>query len=146
MNGPPPTNDLITQLEGQLSPDGRQALKEINALELKFATTEGAQGPSVEEALGILDALSDRDRELASQILQLRGRAYEERAAEYLEDSRQALLDASVIERAQELERGAGREPDERMTLGEALEIFREHGKPVPEHLDLERLMRIKEE
>ena len=143
---PPPTNDLITQLEGQLSPDGRQALKEINALELKFATTEGAQGPSVEEALGILDALSDRDRELASQILQLRGRAYEERAAEYLEDSRQALLDASVIERAQELERDVGREPDERMTLGEALEIFRVHGEPVPEPLDLERLRRIEEE
>ncbi len=143
---PRPTNDLIAQLEGQLSPDGRLALKEINALELKFATAEGAQGPSVEEALNVLDALSGRDRELISQILQLRGRAYEERAAEYLEDSRQARLAASVIERAQELERDAGREPDERMTLGEALEIFRAHGEPVPEHLDLERLMRIKEE
>jgi uncharacterized protein YdbL (DUF1318 family) len=143
---PPPTNDLIAQLEGRLSPDGHRALKEINALELKFATTQGAQGPSVEEALGVLDALSARDRGLVSQILQPRGRAYEERAAEYLEDSRQALLGASVIERAQELERGVGREPEERMTLGEALEIFRAHGEPVPEHLDLERLMRIKEE
>jgi hypothetical protein len=83
---------------------------------------------------------------LVSQILQLRGRAYEERAAEYLEDLRQAWLAASVIERAQELERNVGREPDERMTLGEALEIFRAHGEPVPEHLDFERLMRIKEE
>jgi hypothetical protein len=143
---PPPTNDLIAQLEGQLSSDGRKALKDINALELKFATTEGAQGPSVEEALGVLDTLSARDRETSSQILQLRGRAYEERAAEYLEDSRQALLGASVIERAQELEPGVGREPDERMTLGEALDIFRAHGEPVPEHLDLERLRRIEGE
>ncbi len=143
---PPPTNDLIAQLEGQLSPDGRRALNEINALELKFATTEGAQGPSVEEALTVLDALSDRDRELVSQILQLRGRAYEERAAEHLEDSRQARLAASVIERAQELERGVGREPDERMTLREALKVFQAHGEPVPEHLDFERLMRLKEE
>jgi hypothetical protein len=143
---PPPTNDLIVRLVRQLSPDGPRALKDINALELKFATTEDAQGPSVEEALGILDALSDRDRELVSQILQLRDRAYEERAAEYLEDSRQALLGASVIERAQELERDAGREPDERMTLGEAIEVFRAHGEPVPEHLDFERLRRIKEE
>ncbi len=62
------------------------------------------------------------------------------------EDSRQARLAASVIERAQELESGAGREPDERMTLGEALRIFRAHGESVAEHLDFERLMRIKEE
>ena len=83
---PRPTNDLIAQLERRLSPDGRKALEDINALELKFATTEGAQGPTVEAALSVLDALSDRDREceLVSQILQLRGRAYEERAAEYL--------------------------------------------------------------
>ncbi len=83
---PRPTNDLIAQLEGRLSPDGRKALEDINALELKFATTEGAQGPTVEKALDVLDTLSDRDREreLVSQILQLRGRAYEERAAEYL--------------------------------------------------------------
>ena len=82
---PRPTNDLIAQLERQLSPDSRRALKDINALELKFATTEGAAGPSVEEALDVLDALSYSDRELVSQILQLRGHAYEERAAEYLE-------------------------------------------------------------
>jgi hypothetical protein len=53
------------------------------------------------------------------------------------EDLRQTQLAASVIERAQELERGVGREPDEHMTLGEALEIFGAHGEPVPEHLDL---------
>ena len=81
---PRPTNDLIAQLERRLSPDGRKALEDTNALELKFATTEGAQGPTVEKALDVLDTLSDRDRELVSQILQLRGRAYEERAAEYL--------------------------------------------------------------
>ena len=62
------------------------------------------------------------------------------------EDSRQAQLAASVIERAQEPESGAGRAPDTQMTLGEALEIFRAHGESVPEHLDFERLMRIKEE
>ena len=143
---PRPTNDLIVQLARQLSPAGRRALEDINALELRFATIEGAAGPSVEEALDILDALSDRDRELVSQILQLRGRAYEERAAEYLEDSKQAQLDASVIERAQELERGVGREPEERMTPGEALETFQAHREPVPEHLDVERLMRLKDE
>ena len=81
---PRPTNDLIAQLERRLSPDGRKALEDTNALELKFATTEGAQAPTVEKALDVLDTLSDRDRELVSQILQLRGRAYEERAAEYL--------------------------------------------------------------
>ena len=123
-----------------------KALEEINALELKFATEEGAQGPSVEEAFHVLGSLSDRDRELVSQILQLRGRAYEERATEYLEDSRQARLAASVIERAQELERGVGREPDTRMSLGEGLEIFRAHGDPVPEHLDFDRLMRNKDD
>jgi hypothetical protein len=143
---PRPTNDLIAQLEGRLSADGRRALEDLNALELRFATTGGTDGSTLEEAHDVLDALSDRDRELISQILQLRGRAYEERAAGYLEDSRQALLAASVIERAQELERGVGREPAERMTLGEALEIFRAHGEPVPEHLDFECLKRIGEE
>ncbi len=54
---PPPTNDLIVQLEGQLSPDGRRALENLNALELKLATTEGAQGPSVEETLDVLNAV-----------------------------------------------------------------------------------------
>ena len=143
---PRPTNDLIAQLEGRLSADGRRALENLNALELKFATTVGTDGSSLEEAHDVLDALSDRDRELVSQILQLRGRTYEERAAGYLEDSRQAHLAASVIERAQELERGVGREPAERMTLGEALEIFRAHGEPEPEHLDFERMKRIGEE
>ena len=143
---PRPTNDLIAQLEGRLSADGRRALENLNALELRFATTVGTDGSSLEEAHDVLDALSDRDRELVSQILQLRGRTYEERAAGYLEDSRQALLGASVIERAQEMERGVGRKPAERMTLGEALEIFRAHGEPVPEHLDFERLKRIGEE
>jgi hypothetical protein len=99
-----------------------------------------------EKALDVLDTLSNRDRELVSQILQLRGRAYEERAAEYLEDSRQARLAALVLERAQGLERGVGREPDEQMTLGEALKIFQAHGELVPEHLDFERLMRIGDE
>ena len=65
---PRPTNDLIAQLEGRLSPDGRRALEELNALELEFATTEGAQDPSVEAALDVLDTLSDRDRELVSQL------------------------------------------------------------------------------
>ena len=143
---PRPTNDLIAQLEGRLSADGRRALENLNALELRFSTTVGTDGSSLEEAHDVLDALSDRDRELVSQILQLRGRTYEERAAGYLEDSRQAHLAASVIERAQELERGVGREPAERMTLGEALEIFRAHGELVPEHLDFERLKRIGEE
>ena len=136
----------IAQLEERPSPDGRRALNDINALELMFATTRGAQGPSVEEALDVFSALSDRYRELVLAIQQLRGRACEERAVEYLEASRQAQLAAWVIERTQQLERNAVREPDERMTLGEALEIFRAHGDTVQEHLDLERLMRIKEE
>ena len=44
------------------------------------------------------------------------------------------------------MERGVGREPEERMTPGEDLEIFQAHGEPVPEHLDFERLMRLKDE
>jgi len=68
MDRPAATNDLIAQLEGRLSPDGRRALEELNALKLEFATTEGAQGPSVEKALDVLDILSDRDREFVSQF------------------------------------------------------------------------------
>ena len=45
---PRPTNDLIVQLEGRLPPDCRRALEELNALEWRFATIEGAAGPSMD--------------------------------------------------------------------------------------------------
>jgi hypothetical protein len=140
----PPTNDLIAQLEGRLSPAGQRALEEIGALEAKYANAGTAAG--LDEALEVLGPLPDKDRQIVSQILQLRGRAYEGRTAENLESAKQGRLALSVIERAQELERGVGRQPDESMTLGEALEIFRAHGEPVPEHLDPEHLVELSEE
>jgi hypothetical protein len=147
-----PTNDLIAQLEGGLSSEGRRALGELIALEEKLANTESVESmmpdteASLDEALEVLGALPERDRGLVSQILQLRGRAYEGRAVEYLESAKQGRLAVSVIERAKDLERGAGREPDEAMTLGEALEIFQAHGEPVPEHLDPNRLVELSDE
>ena len=43
------------------------------------------------------------------------------------------LRDASLIERALELERAAGRTPAENMTLDEALEVLERHGEDVPD-------------
>jgi hypothetical protein len=137
----PPTNDLIGQLEERLSPDGWQALEEITALEPDAANAEPEA--SLDEALGILRKLPDTDRQLVSQVLQLRGRAHESRAEEYMEDAKQARLAAGVIERAQALEHAAGRELEESMPLGEALEILRAHGEPAPEHLDAGRLVEL---
>lgn len=43
------------------------------------------------------------------------------------------LRDASLIERALELERAAGRTPAENMTLDEALEVLERHGEDAPD-------------
>jgi hypothetical protein len=148
----PPTNDLITQLEQRLSPAGRKALEEITVLEIGLANAESIDSmapeteASLDTALEILGTLPAREQGVVLRIFQLRGRAYEDRAAEDREDAKKARLAVSVIERAQALERGAGREPEESMTLGEALAIFRVHGEPTPEHLDTERFVGVLEE
>jgi hypothetical protein len=152
MDHTPPTNELIERLEARLSPAGNKALEELKVLETKFANTEGAESmppdrvPGMDEALEVLGPLSDKDRALVSQILQLRARAHEEQGKEYMEDVRQGKLAVAIIVRAQELERAAGREPGAHMTLGDALVVLENHGESVPEHLDTERVMDVPQE
>jgi hypothetical protein len=136
----PPTNDLIVQLEEGLSPTGRRALEEINALEAEYAETAPEAG--LDKVAEILRELPSSDREIVARISLLKAHAHEGRAAEYLEDARQSQLALAVIERAQELERGAGFEPSEDMTLREALTVLELHGEDVPE-IDAQRVVVI---
>ena len=135
MDETPPTNELIERLTARLSPEAREVQAEVDAA----ADTRDADTPAAEvearmdDVVALMAALPEDDRLLLQQIAQLKGRAYDERAKEYADDARFASLAVVLIERAQALERAAGRTPDEGMTLGEALEILRAHGEDVPE-------------
>src|SRR3712207_6230948 len=55
------------------------------------------------------------------------------------------MLAVSVIERAQELERAEGGEPNESMTLREALTVLERHGEDAPA-IDTERVVEVPQE
>ena len=129
MDQAPPTNDLIGRLTRELSPDGREIFGRLEALEAE-AVANAAPGdlPDVGAALGLLDALPVGDRGIVLRILGLKTRAYEARRGEYLVAANAAERGAAAFERAHELERAAGREPDPNMTLAEALAVMERHG------------------
>jgi hypothetical protein len=145
----PPTNELIERLTAKLSPAGRRALEELDTLGDALADTENidTMTPETQDRLGAVvnftDALGAEDRQLIARIAELTGRAYDERGKEYADEAKQARLAVEVIERAQALERAVGNEPDESMTLGEALLVFAAYGEPVPEYLEVDREVEV---
>lgn len=140
----PPTNELIERLMARLSPEAREVQEELDAI----ADTLDVDAPAAEvevrteEAIVLMAALPEDDQLLLQQITQLKGRAYERRGEEYEDDARIFEEAKRVFARAFELERAAGREPDESMKLAEALEILKAHGESVPE-IDTGRVVEV---
>ena len=143
----PPTNELIERLMARLSPEAREVQEELDAI----ADTLGVDAPAAEvevrteEAIALMAALPEDDQLLLQQIAQLKGRAYERRGEEYEDDARIFEEAKRVFVRAFELERAAGREPDESMTLGDAMKLLKRHGEDVPE-IDTERVVEVPQE
>ncbi len=128
-----PTNELIGRLTKGLSPEGRAALERLEALEAEAVENAGpGEIPDTGPALELMDALSDEDRKTVARIMDLKIRAYEARGKEYLERADELERLEAVFDRAEELERAAGREPGPNMTLGEALAILGRHGESAP--------------
>jgi hypothetical protein len=125
MENTPPTNELIEQLTRSLSPEGREVLDLVEALE---PVTE-ADSSNPEPAAALIESLPNADRTTIYRIMGLTARAHQSQAEEYAEEARFASQAVAVIDHARDLERAAGREPDEDMTLGEALEVLKAHGK-----------------
>ena len=135
----PPTNALIDQLTWRLSPEGRKILERVDAL----VPTGETDPADLEPAVALIESLLDeQDRKTIYRIMGLRARAYRLRGTEYLDEARFASHAVSLIDHALDLERAAGREPDEGMTLGEALEVLKAHGKELAD-LDTERLVDV---
>jgi hypothetical protein len=130
----PPTNELIDQLTGSLSPEGRKILERVEAL----APTGEAAPIDPEAAVALIESLPDEDRMAVYRIMGLRAQAYQQRGEEYADEVRLASQAVGLIDHALTLERAAGREPAEGMTLGEALEVLKAHGKELPD-LDAQR-------
>ena len=130
----PPTNELIGRLTKGLSPEGRAALERLETLEAEAVANAGpGETPDTAAALELLDGLPDGDWETVARIMGLKARALEARGNEYLERADELEPLETVFERAHELERAAGREPDPAMTLGEALAVLGRHGVDAPE-------------
>ena len=148
MDYQPPTNELIQRLEASLSPPAREIHEEMQA-----AIEAAANGEMPEmgiesrlaEAMARAETLPEAEREAISRIASLKARALDRRIEEDLEVAGQAELAVSVIERAQELERSAGKEPNEDMTLEEALAVLESHGENAPA-LNTERVAAVPQE
>lgn len=127
MDETPPTNELIGRLAGKLSPAGRDALAHLDSVEP--GPLSGMES-DVDGALGLMDqeALTAEDRGTIVRILELRARGYEARGDDYRQAASAAERGTDAVERAHELERAAGREPDPAMTLAEALAVLERHG------------------
>jgi hypothetical protein len=141
MENTPPTNELIERLTESLSPKGREILERIDSL-APAAETDPADP---EPAVALIESLPDADRTAINRIMGLKARAYERQSEEHEEDARLYSQAAGLIDHARDLERAAGREPDEGMTLGEALEVLRAHGKELPDP-DAERVVAVPQE
>src|ERR687898_1766064 len=138
MENTPPTNELIEQLTRSLSPEGCEVLELVEAL----APVTETDSANPEPAAALIESLPDADRTTIYRIMGLKGRAYQREAEEHAEEARFASQAVAVIDHARDLERAAGREPDAGMTLGEALEVLKAHGKERPD-LDTERLVDV---
>jgi len=136
-----PTNKLIERLTGSLSPEGREILERVEAL-APVAETDPA---SPEAVAALIESLPGADRAAIYRIMGLKASAYQRQGKEYAEEARFASQAVGLIDHALDLERVAGREPDEGMTLGEALEILKPHGKELPD-LDAQRVVAVPQE
>lgn len=125
MEEAPQTNELIARLAAGRSPGGRAALERLEEL-------EAAEAPDVGAGLEILDGVPEEDRGNIARIMGLKARAYGARAEEMREGAGAAGRGVAVFERAHELERAAGREPDPTMTLAEAVAVLERHGEAAP--------------
>lgn len=144
MDDTPPTNELIERLTARLSPAGREVERELQLLTPEGATTPDAELKArAREAAKLADGLPDADRDLIKRIMELRATAYGHQAEENADMARVARLAGSTIERAVELERAEGLEPDENMTLAEALAVLERHGERTPEGLDPNLVIKV---
>ena len=125
MENTPHANELIERLTRSLSPEGREVLEVVEAL----APVTETDSANPEPAAALIKSLPDADRTTIYRIMGLKARAHQSQAEEYAEEARFASQAVAVIDHARDLERAAGREPDEGMTLGEALEVLKAHGK-----------------
>jgi|SRR5918994_3047347 hypothetical protein len=141
MENTPPTNELIEQLTRSLSPEGCEVLELVEAL----APVTETDSANPEPAAALIESLPDADRTTIYRIMGLKGRAYQREAEEHAEEARFASQAVAVIDHARDLERAAGREPDAGMTLGEALEVLKAHGKERPD-LDNQRVVAVPQE
>lgn len=136
------TNELARKLAAKMTPQGKELLAKIES-----RRREAPPGAAPEEVMGDLrsriEALSAHDRGLFVRVLGFEIEALKASSEENREELANAELAAGVFERAHELERAEGREPDERMTLGEAVEVLERHGEGVPAGLDLDGAIRV---
>jgi len=136
-----PTNELIERVTRSLSTEGREILERVEAL-APVAETDPA---SPERAVAFIETLPDADRTAIYRIMGLKARAYQRQGEESAEEARFASQAIGLIDHARDLERAAGRVPDEGMILGEALEVLRAHGKERPD-LDARRVGAVPQE
>ena len=139
------TNELIDRLVARLSPEARDVQEELDAIadNLDVDAPAAEVEARMEEAIALMAALPEDDQLLLQQIAQLKGRAYERRGEEYEDDARIFEEANRVFARVFELERAAGRQPDESITLGDALELLKRHGEDVPA-IDTERVVEVR--
>jgi len=118
-----PTNDLIDHHRAKLTPEGREVLEELDAAE--FTLDRSAEAAALERG----KYLPEADKDVIRRVFGLRAREY--RAAGEEPQRGEAVADTvlDVFDRAAALLRSEGKEPDEAMTLGEAIEVLRRHGE-----------------
>jgi hypothetical protein len=147
MSRRPLRNELIEHLTASLSPAGRGALEHFDGLgtvlseakSVKSMTLDGVF--ALDKALDHLQTLPAEDQGLIAKIVQLREQAAGSAPEEDVEEKRTAQLGVYACHRAHELERAAGREPDEgSMTLAQVLKILKRYGEDVPE-IDTRRVV-----
>lgn len=130
MEETPPTNELVERLAERLSPEAREVRDELDAVvdNLEDAPEENFEAVA-DKAVVRMNGLPEKDQSLLQQIAHLKARAYEHRAEEHREGADVAERGVAAFERAEELERAAGRQLPEGATLAEALAILEAHGE-----------------
>jgi hypothetical protein len=123
-------DELRERRVARLSPAGRELLAEIEGVR------GGPQRPDPEEFAERIGALPPNDRAEIGAILSGMGREAGAKAEEYGKNAAQARLAGEVIDRALELERAEGKDPDEVATVGDALAVLKRHGEAPPEGFD----------
>ena len=118
-----PTNDLINQLREKLTPEGREVLEELEAAELTL--DEAAAAAALERG----KYLPEAEKSVIRRVLGIRAREYGVAGEEAQRGEEAADAGLAIFDRAVVLLRSEGKEPNEAMTLGEAVEVLRRHGE-----------------